>query len=81
MDKLTAAKVRAITGTGLHGDGGTLYLSVAPGGSKSWVQRRTVYALIMIAYSSWGDRSGINCAPYPNSPNGSGGGGSKGGGS
>ena len=42
MSKLTAAKVRAITRTGLHGDGGTLYLSVAPGGSKSWVQRLTV---------------------------------------
>ena len=42
MGKLTAAKVRAITRTGLHGDGGTLYLSVAPGGSKSWVQRLTV---------------------------------------
>ena len=40
--KLTAAKVRAITRTGLHGDGGTLYLNVAPGGSKSWVQRLTV---------------------------------------
>ena len=32
--KLTAAKVRAITRTGLHGDGGTLYLNVAPGGVK-----------------------------------------------
>ena len=32
MGKLTAAKVRAITRTGLHGDGDTLYLSVAPGG-------------------------------------------------
>ena len=42
MGKLTAAKVRAIARTGLHGDGGTLYLSVAPGGSKSWVQRLTV---------------------------------------
>ena len=42
MGKLTAAKVRAITRTGLHGDGGTLYLSVAPGGSKSWIQRLTV---------------------------------------
>jgi len=43
MGKLTAAKVRAVTRTGLHGDGGTLYLSVAPGGSKSWVQRLTVH--------------------------------------
>lgn len=42
MSKLTAAKVRAITRTGLHGDGDTLYLNVAPGGSKSWVQRLTV---------------------------------------
>ena len=43
MGKLTAAKIRATTRTGLHGDGGTLYLSVAPGGSKSWVQRLTVH--------------------------------------
>ena len=34
MGKLTAAKVRVITRTGLHGDGGTLYLNVAPGGAK-----------------------------------------------
>ena len=42
MGKLTAAKIRALTRPGLHGDGGTLYLCVAPGGSKSWVQRLTV---------------------------------------
>lgn len=42
MSKLTAAKVKAITRTGLHGDGGTLYLNIAPGGSKSWGQRLTV---------------------------------------
>ena len=35
MSKLTAAKVKAIIRTGLRGDGGTLYLNVAPGGSKS----------------------------------------------
>ena len=42
MGKLTAAKVRAITRTGLHGDGDTLYLSVSLGGTKSWIQRLTV---------------------------------------
>ena len=42
MGKLTAAKVRAITRTGLHGDGDTLYLSVSPGGTRSWIQRLTV---------------------------------------
>lgn len=42
MGKLTAAKVKSITRRGLHGDGGTLYLAVAPGGSKSWVQRVTI---------------------------------------
>ena len=30
------AKIRKITKPGLHGDGQTLYLAVAPGGSKSW---------------------------------------------
>jgi len=42
MGKLTAAKVRSIASPGLHGDGGTLYLCVAPGGTKSWIQRLTV---------------------------------------
>ena len=42
MGKLTAAKVRSIASPGLHGDGGTLYLSVAPAGTKSWIQRITI---------------------------------------
>ena len=42
MGKLTAAKLKALSIPGLHGDGGTLYLRVAPGGSKSWIQRLTV---------------------------------------
>ncbi|MCY4550605.1 MAG: tyrosine-type recombinase/integrase [Defluviicoccus sp.] len=39
---LTAAKIRAISKPGMHGDGATLYLNVAPGGAKSWVQRLTI---------------------------------------
>ena len=42
MGKLTNAKIKAIKPTGehkLYGDGGTLYLSVSKGGTKSWVQR------------------------------------------
>ena len=35
MGKLTAAGVRAVSRSGLHGDGAALYLAVAPGGSKS----------------------------------------------
>ena len=42
MGKLTAAKVKSLTKRGLHGDGGTLYLAVAKGGSKSWIQRVTI---------------------------------------
>ena len=42
VGKLTAAKVKSITKRGLHGDGGTLYLAVAKGGSKSWLQRVTI---------------------------------------
>ena len=42
MGKLTAAKLKALSTPGLHGDGGTLYLRVAPGGSKSWIQRLTI---------------------------------------
>ena len=42
MGKLTVAKVKSLSKPGLHGDGGTLYLAVAPGGSTSWIQRVTV---------------------------------------
>ena len=42
MGKLTVLKARAASEPGLYGDGGTLFLSVAPGGSKSWVQRLTI---------------------------------------
>ncbi|MCY4240498.1 MAG: tyrosine-type recombinase/integrase [Rhodobacter sp.] len=39
MKRLTAQRVKSLGRPGLHGDGGTLYLRVAPGGSKQWVQR------------------------------------------
>ena len=42
MGKLTAAKIKSIAKPGMYGDGGTLYLSIAPGGSKSWIQRLTI---------------------------------------
>ena len=42
MGKLTAERVKSIRKRGLHGDGGTLYLAVVKGGSKSWVQRVTI---------------------------------------
>ena len=42
MGTLTAARVKALTKPGRYGDGGTLYLHIAPGGSKSWVQRVAV---------------------------------------
>ena len=42
MSKLTVTAVRAATRPGLHSDGGTLYLSVSPRGSKSWIQRITI---------------------------------------
>ena len=43
MGRLTAAGVKSLSTPGLHGDGGTLYLRVAPGGrSRSWVQRITI---------------------------------------
>ena len=40
--RLTVKMVRAINAPGLYGDGNTLFLRVAPGGSKQWVQRLTV---------------------------------------
>ena len=42
MPKLTAARVKALSKPGRHGDGDGLYLNIAPGGSKSWVQRITI---------------------------------------
>ncbi len=42
MGRLTAKIVEALERPGRYGDGGTLYLVVAPGGSKSWVQRLTI---------------------------------------
>ena len=42
MGKLTVAKLRAINKPDRYADGGTLFLYVAPGGSKSWVQRLTI---------------------------------------
>lgn len=42
MGKLNVGKIKSLSLPGLYGDGGTLYLAVAPGGSKSWVQRITI---------------------------------------
>lgn len=42
MGKLTIAAVKRVDRPGRYGDGGTLYLNVAPGGTKSWVQRITI---------------------------------------
>ncbi len=42
MGKLTATIVRGLTEPGRYGDGGTLFLNIAPGGSKSWIQRVTI---------------------------------------
>ena len=42
MSKLTVSKIRSAKKPGWYGDGGTLYLNVAVGGSKSFVQRVTI---------------------------------------
>lgn len=42
MSRLTNARANKLTKPGLYGDGGTLYLNIARGGSKSWVQRVTI---------------------------------------
>lgn len=42
MGKLTKKKIEALTRLGLHGDGETLFINVALGGTKSWVQRITI---------------------------------------
>ena len=42
MARLTAARVKTLSKPGRYGDGDGLYLNIAPGGSKSWVQRITM---------------------------------------
>ena len=39
---LTFAKIKSLTEPGFYGDGGTLYLRIAPGRSKQWVQRLVI---------------------------------------
>ena len=39
---LTIAKIKSLKEPGFYGDGGTLYLRIAPGGSKQWVQRLAI---------------------------------------
>ncbi|MFC6635890.1 tyrosine-type recombinase/integrase [Sulfitobacter sediminilitoris] len=41
--KLSVAKLRQIAEPGRYGDGGCLYLVVAPGGTKQWVARLTIH--------------------------------------
>ena len=42
MGRLSHGRIKALATPGLHGDGDTLYLRVAAGGSKSWMQRVTI---------------------------------------
>ena len=55
MAKLTAAKVKGLSKPGMHGDGATLYLNIAAGGSKSWIQRIVID----------GKRHDLGLGPYP----------------
>ena len=55
MLRLTNAGVKAARKPGTHGDGNGLYLNVAKGGSKSWIQRITVH----------GRRRAIGLGGYP----------------
>ena len=67
--KLTVKKVRAINEPGLYGDGNTLYLRVAPGGSKQWVQRLTIHGRrhdIGLGGCSWVTLSQAREAAYEN---------------
>ncbi len=41
--KLTVKKIRALKEPGLYGDGNTLFMRVACGGSKQWVQRLVIH--------------------------------------
>ena len=41
--ELTATEIKSINREGIYRAGPTLYLRIAPGGSKSWVQRLTIH--------------------------------------
>ena len=43
MARLTAARVKAISKPGMHGDGNGLYLRVTGSGSRSWMQRIVIH--------------------------------------
>ena len=53
--KLTKGKIKKLTKWGMYGDGGGLYLQVAKGGSKSWIQRIVIN----------GKRRSIGLGGYP----------------
>ncbi len=55
MGKLTVKGIEALAKPGRYGDGGTLFLVVHPGGSKSWVQRLTIH----------GRRRDMGLGPFP----------------
>ncbi len=55
MGRLTALSAKTLSKPGRHGDGDGLYLTVAPAGTKSWVQRIVVQ----------GRRRDIGLGPYP----------------
>ena len=42
MERLTVARVRSLSTPGRYAVGPTLYLRIAPGGTKSWVQRLAI---------------------------------------
>ena len=42
MPTLTAAKVKELDKPGAYGDGNGLYLNIAKGGSRSWIQKATI---------------------------------------
>ena len=42
MERMTVARVRSLSTPGRYAAGPTLYLRVAPGGTKSWVQRLAI---------------------------------------
>ena len=62
--KLTVKGIEGFTRPGRYGDGGTLFLVVHPGGSKSFVQRLTI--------NGKRPRHRFGAVPVDNSPRGQG---------
>ena len=67
MPRLNAATIKALTRPGRYADERTLYLNIAPRGSRSWIQRLAINGRrrdIAWAGGHWYRRRRLALAPW-----------------